>query len=144
MKTCRICGKSKALECFTWGNKEHTYRDSRCKPCRTKKTLEQYHSNSKYRKKFDERRAERRKINSEYILAYLREHPCVDCGFSDIRALQFDHVVPVSLGGGSKQRVSGMVTHSLESLVAEISRCEVRCANCHMIRTQQQFGWERK
>ena len=56
---------------------------------------------------------------------------CVDCGFKGhAAALQFDHV------RGTKVRdVSQMMGHSLEAQLAEIAKCDVRCANCHAIRT---------
>ena len=56
---------------------------------------------------------------------------CHDCGYrDDPRALQFDHVRGVKL-----KAVSAMVTYSLEHLIAEIEKCDVRCANCHIIKT---------
>ncbi len=56
---------------------------------------------------------------------------CVDCGYrGDPRALQFDHVRGVKLG-----TVSSMLTCSWKRIVAEIEKCEIRCANCHMIKT---------
>jgi ribosomal protein L37E len=59
---------------------------------------------------------------------------CVDCGFSDIRALQFDHV-----RGTKSGEISQMIRRGVSERVLreEISKCEVRCANCHMIVTTQ-------
>lgn len=75
-----------------------------------------------------------RKRNREFLNGYLSSHPCVDCGFSDIRALEFDHV-----RGEKEHNVSNMVNraYSIESLQVEIDKCEVRCANCHRIRTHE-------
>ena len=56
---------------------------------------------------------------------------CVDCGYrDDPRALQFDHVRGVKM-----KSVSAMITCSLEHLIAEIEKCEIRCSNCHLIKT---------
>ncbi len=73
-----------------------------------------------------------RQRNREYVWQYLLEHPCVDCGFSDPRALQFDHV-----RGKKDVAISVMVSRvaSMERLIAEIEKCDVRCANCHSIAT---------
>ena len=69
------------------------------------------------------RRAEAR----EQLVRYLRQHPCIDCGESDVVVLEFDHrgrkVADVSTyanGGRSWTRI-----------LAEIQKCDVRCANCH-------------
>jgi hypothetical protein len=69
--------------------------------------------------------------NQRFILDYLRDAPCVDCGESDPVVLDFDHV-------GRKR--AGVVQladqeHSIASLEAEIAECAVRCANCHRRRT---------
>lgn len=72
--------------------------------------------------------------NKEYIKEYLRSHPCVDCGNSDIRVLDFDHVYD------SKHKcVSTMAQNgsSLGKIKKEIEKCEVRCANCHRIVTYE-------
>lgn len=71
---------------------------------------------------------------------YLKQHPCVDCGFSNPVCMDFDHV-----RGKKKMGVSQMVSngHSLEAIQAEIDKCEVRCSNCHRIKTANDFGWYR-
>ena len=58
---------------------------------------------------------------------------CVDCGYCEhLAALDFDHV------SGEKERLVSFAK-SIEQAKTEIAKCEVRCANCHRIRT-----WERK
>jgi hypothetical protein len=75
-------------------------------------------------------RAERNRIHRaacyRRLRAYLMAHPCVDCGESDHRVLEFDH----SLG---KKRVDvWKISHCAWSTVKkEMGKCEVRCANCH-------------
>jgi hypothetical protein len=62
------------------------------------------------------------------ICAYLETHPCVDCGYADIRALEFDHVK------GKTFTIGQRGTLSPTKVLAEIEKCEVRCCNCHRIR----------
>ena len=98
-----------------------------------------------------ERRRERKRINQgnyrqrakDFVAAYLSEHPCVDCGETDPTVLTFDHV-----RGKKSNDIASMVGvgRSLESIMAEIEKTEVRCFNCHAIRTheqQQSNRWKR-
>lgn len=66
--------------------------------------------------------------NKEFITDYLSNHPYVDCGNSDIRVLEFDHIK------GTKEFTVGSSNVTLERLEIEINKCEIRCANCHKIR----------
>jgi len=65
-----------------------------------------------------------------------KNHPCADCGESDIVVLEFDHqrdkVADVSLLARDG--------YSLDKIKREIDKCEVVCANCHRRRTAKQFG----
>jgi hypothetical protein len=65
--------------------------------------------------------------NIDHVHAILRHAPCVDCGEADPIVLEFDHV--------GRKRTSVMRLAwwgaSLATIDAEISQCEVRCANCH-------------
>jgi hypothetical protein len=88
-----------------------------------------------------ERRRKRHRINKanskqkakDFVAAYLSEHHCVDCGESDPIILTFDHV-----RGEKKYNIADMVQKGLgiETIKAEIAKCEVTCFNCHAIRTQ--------
>ena len=51
---------------------------------------------------------------------------CVDCGTTELVVLDFDHV-----RGEKTSRISRMRGASIPRLLAEIAKCEVRCANCH-------------
>jgi hypothetical protein len=73
------------------------------------------------------------------ILAYLLEHPCVDCGESDPVVLDFDHRDPSTKFRSVSRMISG--TPSWKRVREEIDKCDVRCANCHRRRTYKQFGF---
>lgn len=76
--------------------------------------------------------------NRAIVNDYLKDHPCVDCGNDNPVVLEFDHV-----RGEKKRSVAKMVRQglSVKTLMAEIAKCEVRCANCHRIKTATQLGW---
>ena len=60
------------------------------------------------------------------------ERGCIDCGYkAHASALHFDHVDPAT----KKVEVSKLRCGSVDALLAEIAKCEVRCANCHAVRT---------
>jgi hypothetical protein len=72
------------------------------------------------------------------LKVYLSAHPCVDCGESDARVLEFDHV-----RGSKRCDVGELVANAArwDRITVEIEKCDVRCANCHRRRTARQFGW---
>ncbi len=72
------------------------------------------------------------------LVALFRHHPCVDCGESDPLALEFDH-----LGEKSFNIAKGLRDHSWDTVLAEIRKCEVVCANCHRRRTARRGGFAR-
>jgi len=69
-----------------------------------------------------------RERNRDFLDNYLLSHPCIDCGESDIIVLEFDHV-----RGKKVLEICIAVNRcwSIARLEGEISKCEVRCANCH-------------
>lgn len=73
------------------------------------------------------------------VFEYLATHHCVDCGEADPIVLEFDHRDRTS----KVSEVGTMIAHGKkwEAIVEEISKCDVRCANCHRRRTAVQFNW---
>jgi len=59
---------------------------------------------------------------------------CVDCGETNPLVLDFDHV-----RGEKKMNISDLSrsSYSIESIMDEIDKCEVRCSNCHRIATNE-------
>ena len=67
---------------------------------------------------------------------HLLRAACIDCGYEELAALDYDHVG--TKRGGVLQLARG--GSSVGQLQAEIDECEVRCANCHRRRTRKQLG----
>jgi hypothetical protein len=60
----------------------------------------------------------------------LQRAGCTDCGEQDPVVLEFDH------RADKREAVVRLACGcSLETLRQEIAKCDVRCANCHRVRT---------
>jgi hypothetical protein len=58
---------------------------------------------------------------------------CIDCGYAEhAQALQFDHIAD-----NKKASVSNLIRsdYAWNTILEEIKKCEVRCANCHAVMT---------
>ena len=117
--------------------KPYTY--AHCKQCQRAYVQQHYLDNrDTYVAKAKRHKKKAIGIVREKLAAYLKEHPCIDCGEPDLVVLQFDHVK-----GEKKTEVSRLVTAGFpwETVEVEIRKCEVRCANCHTRKTATSFGW---
>lgn len=131
MKKCHRCKQMKPLDVIT--------SNGYCRPCNIEYGR-QYQAKNRERRNAQNRRcaAKRYKMNRDHMIAYLGEHPCVDCGEADIVVLDFDHTDP------SKKRAQiadVLGSWNWQTILAEIDKCLVRCANCHRRRTSIQLGW---
>jgi hypothetical protein len=136
----KICSKCKVLkdesEFYTRPN-GRPY--GHCKTCQNEYSRQHYLNNIKgYVAKAGLWNEKHRKVLHQYILDYLSEHPCVDCGERDAVVLQFDHV-----RGSKRNSVAALIQRnlSLDVVKFEIEKCEVRCANCHLRKTSKQLGF---
>ena len=137
---CTVCKKQKKYDQFSWRNKAKELRHTRCKACQSEYTSTHYQANkSKYKKSSRKNTPVYRQRAKEFVLEYLKEHSCVDCGEPDPIVLDFDHVDRTTKEGHISQLVSQ--GNSLGRIKREIAKCEVRCANCHRRRTAKQLGY---
>ena len=139
MKRCAQCHEHKSIEEFSWKIKRLGTLATYCKPCMRAYCKSHYRKNGH---KHNARRYENTKAyrvrNRTFIIEYLAEHPCVDCGERDIAVLEFDHVRGQKRGNISEIVSAGW---SLDYLQCEIAKCVVRCSNCHRRKTVRQFAW---
>ncbi len=139
MRRCGSCGANKPVEEFAWRRKAKGQRDNYCRPCRA--VYKQAHY-AKNRRRYIEAARERREATLaervEFLVAYLREHPCVDCGEGDPVVLEFDHLRDKAFGIGK-----GFRDRNWQSVLDEMAKCEVVCANCHRRRTAKRGGFAR-
>jgi hypothetical protein len=71
------------------------------------------------------------------VLTYLLSKECADCGEKDPIVLEFDHVDPQNKFKQISTMLSGH--YAWKSVLAEIQKCEIRCANCHRRKSYLQF-----
>jgi hypothetical protein len=129
-KVCRRCKEEKSIDEFNWkvtGKSKQTY----CKICQSSYTKEHYHNN---KQPYKDRIKQRHVIFKDLIYNYLSIHPCVDCGETDPVVLDFDH------RDSKKHLVTLMDDFSVENVLAEISKCDIRCANCHRRKHSKESG----
>ena len=125
-KRCCTCHETKPLTDFNVRSSAADGRQPRCRGC----ARAWYQANrDRHRANTRRRTAEVRLEHKRRIGDHLRDHPCVDCGETDVRVLDFDH-------DGDAVKVAAVASlvaaaGSWRGVEAEIAKCSVRCANCH-------------
>lgn len=137
-KLCTSCDQVKKVEEFRPNKTKKDGLQHYCSECDKKFQKEWYLKNK-------ERLVEKAKISTkkykeiarDYIVEYLKSHPCIKCGEPDIVVLEFDHIEAKKYG------ISDMIIkgYSLNSIISEINKCQVLCCNCHRRKTAKQLGW---
>lgn len=133
-KICTKCQLLKSIDSFSFRNKTKNTRRSWCKECF--KILDKIRHNT------EEFKNRKRKLQHELAIRirqfkydYLNDKCCSDCGENRIACLQFDH------NDNKKANISNLQKTSKQTILDEIAKCTIRCANCHAIKTAQDQGW---
>lgn len=137
--TCSMCRKDK--ESFAISPRTNTI---------TKICVECWEVHYAPRAKSSEHHQERRRLenrsnktrqiarNRNFLLELLVNSKCMDCGYSNWIALDFDH----RESDTKENEVSRMVNNgvTLDRIKLEIAKCDIVCSNCHRIRTATRAG----
>jgi len=137
MKKCSRCKIDKELSEYNKNKSKPDGLQTFCRECAHEKFKDYYESNKDYHKQaIYDRRDKLKNKSRAFLVDYFQTHSCVDCQNSDIRVLEFDHL------GNKIKGVGRLVAegYSLEVIKEEISKCEVRCRNCHQIKTFERMG----
>jgi hypothetical protein len=139
-KYCPGCKENKTIDSFSINSSRKDGLQNKCKICRQTYMKSWYQDNSITQKS-------RSKSSKEFwykeyrnrIIAYLEEHPCIDCGNNDIEVLEFDHKDQQL----KMFNIGEALSHGYgwPKIQNEIEKCDVRCANCHRKKTRKQLGW---
>jgi hypothetical protein len=137
-RICSRCNLTKDTTEFPFRNKGKGTRHSYCLLCGRGASKNHYLKNVQYyvRKAHVRRKELSDELNGK-LYEYLETHPCVDCGESDPVVLEFDHVRDEKSYNVSAM---GYLFTSWNSLLREIAKCEVRCANCHRRKTAERHN----
>lgn len=129
-RTHKVCGKCKHDKKLTEFSKSSRHGDghrTECKSCRNLESKRAYANDySGKRTKMQERYARCRKFLNE-----AKDKPCADCKQKfPPPVMHFHHRNPTD----KIIEVAKLVQHKTDTLQAEIDKCDVICANCHIIR----------
>ena len=66
---------------------------------------------------------------------------CMDCGETNPIVLEFDHINSKEKSFNISNALMTKSYVSWEFLFQEIEKCDIRCANCHRIKTAKDYGF---
>lgn len=146
MKTCTVCGETKLREEYYLKDKKLGKFHSQCKSCYAAKRrlfMEEHYLKygDAYRERARKRKASLKKLRQEQLYEYMKDKKCENCEVDDMRVLDFDHKDPNNKKFGIARAVNE--GYAWELILEEIKKCRILCANCHRIRTAEQFGWRK-
>lgn len=136
MKVCPRCSEPKEDNDFNWRSKSKGTKQSLCRECQRQINIEHYKKNSEdYKRRSQEFRVKLK----EKFAQWLSDKACVDCGETDPVVLDCDHV-----RGDKQANIAEMLNDARpwDVILEELSKCEIRCANCHRRKTAKQFSWK--
>lgn len=131
MKRCSACGLTLPLEVFSKNKRKSDGLQSACKSCSAQRSAKWYKENPTTRVAQNKYQRTR---NKAFVDRFKRIYgKCTDCGTTDHRVLQFDHLED------KRKNVSDMIYqgNSIKLIKSEIRKCQIRCANCHTIITAE-------
>lgn len=142
-KKCPCCQQILDESEYNWKIK-NVILATYCKKCSRQYVKNHYQKNRQYYiDKAKKRNIESNQRKQDFVGDYLKNHPCIDCGETNILVLEFDH----KSREDKEDDIAWMLKRrlSFQKVIKEIAKCEIRCANCHRIKTaKENNSWKLK
>jgi hypothetical protein len=126
MKICSMCKQNLPLTDFYLDKKGEHGRISMCKPCHKVRSKISY---AKNRVKRIASARERIGKSRAFVRRLKKDLKCNRCDENHPATLQFHHIDPTKKEIAISTAVKNGLSES--SILREIEKCEVLCANCH-------------
>ena len=125
-KICKRCNLEKSLNCFHKNKCRKSQTQTYCKDCRKEYDKVYFQKNKSKRME----QTEKRRLKILDMVRKLKT-ACTKCGQNHPACLDFHH-----RDSSQKEFTISIVTtqgYSFKKVLAEISKCDVLCSNCHRI-----------
>jgi hypothetical protein len=144
MKKCYKCKRSRPLAYFGKNRVRKDGLQSSCKDCQSNTNRLYYKNNRKKFMKLVGINKRRRALNNytRLVTEYLNK-PCIDCNkVYHPSSMVFDHL---DLKTKSIRKTEGVMYlvrngYSWKVIKEEVDKCDVRCQNCHFLKTSIDFN----
>lgn len=131
-RPCSSCRKELTLDNYSYRTPGRLH--SRCKQCGYS-DRKRYSLKASNRLRVKQQNKKQQAKNLQLFLRYLQVTGCVDCGEQRAVLLECDHLIDKEYNVGNKAKRLYWSTLQLE-----LSKCVIRCGNCHRKRTTKQLG----
>lgn len=132
MKTCTRCDTPKPFTEFNYKHRASDIRHSYYRDCGKESTRNHYRRN----KQAYLDRNSRTCISNRELIRQVKARPCADCGIQyPYYVMDFDH----RDAEDKSFIISDVFRATRTSLLREIEKCDVVCANCHRKRTYKRL-----
>lgn len=126
-KICSKCKQELEISQFRWRNKTQGTLHSQCKNCEKQSDKIRY-ANSISRQNAVKTRSEQQKEENQNIVNLRKSCGCQKCGEKRLYLMEFHHI-------NAEDKINNIAhmikSASKETLIAELDKCLVLCANCH-------------
>lgn len=126
-KKCPHCGRTLPITQFGYKDKAHTKLNSWCLECTKQKGKESRAANIEIYRERDKIQKAKQYSKKREIIDNIKSSGCIICGETETVCLDFHHLDPSQ----KDFKVSSLNNKGLKTILAEVDKCVILCANCH-------------
>ncbi len=130
LRSCTGCRKDLPAEAFYRGKR------TKCRKCLSAEARAKYQQLGPDKREQARATAKARRDRNRQFMDELKAGPCTDCGGTyPPECMDWDHV-----RGDKLADVGSLLQATRERILAEVTKCELVCANCHRTRSRNRLA----